>query len=204
MAEVIRRRRAELGMSQRELAEAAGVDARQIRRYETGEQQPLLTAAVAIADALGISVSELAGRPAHRVQLAGRWWAYWQTFRDDVQKIAVQQVDIRQEGELLQVANVNLGLPEDEGGYYWSGELRLWDNEVLIGWYAAVGGAVRAKGSMYFVLHPHGLSMSGRWAGLGYDNRIMTGWAAFGLTREETEATMNSLLKSGKAPEDRA
>jgi hypothetical protein len=46
--------------------------------------------------------------------------------------------------------------------------------------------------------------VSGRWAGLGYDNRIKTGWAAFGQTREETEATMNSLLKSGKAPEDRA
>jgi hypothetical protein len=55
---------------------------------------------------------------------------------------------------LLQVSNVNLGLPEDEGRYYWSGELRLWDNEILMGWYAAVDGSVRSKGTMYFVLHP--------------------------------------------------
>jgi hypothetical protein len=134
--------------------------------------------------------------------LAGRWWAFRQTFRDGEQKIAVQQIEIKQEGDLLQVANVNLGLPEDEGGCYWSGELRLWDNEVLMGWYAATSGTVRSKGTMYFVLHPHGLNMTGRWVGLGYDNRIMTGWAAFGQTREETEVAMKSLLDSDKAPTD--
>ena len=64
MAEVIRRRRAELGLSQADLAKAAGVDTRQIRRYEAGQQQPVLSVAVAIAKALGISVSELAGAPA--------------------------------------------------------------------------------------------------------------------------------------------
>jgi transcriptional regulator with XRE-family HTH domain len=38
MAEVIRRRCAELGLSQADLAKAAGVDTRQIRRYEAGQQ----------------------------------------------------------------------------------------------------------------------------------------------------------------------
>ena len=42
MAEVIRRRRAELGLSQADLAKAAGVDTRQIRRYEAG-QPPVLS-----------------------------------------------------------------------------------------------------------------------------------------------------------------
>lgn len=60
MSEVIRRRRAELGMSQADLGAAAGVDARQIRRYEAGQSQPALSVAVAIADALGISLDELA------------------------------------------------------------------------------------------------------------------------------------------------
>jgi transcriptional regulator with XRE-family HTH domain len=60
MAEVIRRRRAELGMSQADLGAAAGVDARQIRRYEAGQSQPALSVAVAIADALKISLEELA------------------------------------------------------------------------------------------------------------------------------------------------
>ncbi len=60
ISEVIRRRRAELGISQADLSAAAGVDARQIRRYEAGQSQPLFSVAVAIAGALGISLSELA------------------------------------------------------------------------------------------------------------------------------------------------
>ena len=54
------------------------MDVRQIRRYEASEQQPLLSVAVAIADALKISVGELAGKPSHRIKLSGHWWASWQ------------------------------------------------------------------------------------------------------------------------------
>jgi transcriptional regulator with XRE-family HTH domain len=64
LGEAIRPRRKQLGMSQADLARAAGVDARQIRRYETGEQQPVFTVAVALAAALGIPLTELAGMPA--------------------------------------------------------------------------------------------------------------------------------------------
>lgn len=105
-----------------------------------------------------------------------------------------------QEGDMLQVATVTRGLSEEEGGYHWSGDLRLWDNEVLMGWYAANDGSIRSKGTMYFVLHPHGLNMSGRWVGLGYDGRIMSGWGSMGQTREESEATMARLTRSEGAP----
>jgi transcriptional regulator with XRE-family HTH domain len=200
IAEVIRERRAELGMSQRDLAQAAGVDVRQIRRYEAGEQQPLLSVAVAIADALKISVGELAGKPSHRVKLSGHWWASWQTSRSGEERIASQQVEVKQEGDLLQVATLSPRLSVEEGGYHWSGELRLWDNELLLGWYAATEGAIRSKGTLYFVLHPHGLNMSGRWVGLGYDGRIMSGWASMGQTREESEETMIKLMQSEGVP----
>jgi transcriptional regulator with XRE-family HTH domain len=200
IADVIRDRRAELGMSQRDLAKAAGVDVRQIRRYEAGEQQPLLSVAVAIADALKISVGELAGKPSHRVKLSGPWWASWQTSRSGEERIASQEVEIKQEGDLLQVATLSRGLSVEEGGYHWSGELRLWDNELLMGWYAATEGAIRSKGTLYFVLHPQGLNMSGRWVGLGYDGRIMTGWASMGQTREESEDTMARLMQSEGVP----
>jgi transcriptional regulator with XRE-family HTH domain len=196
MPEVIRQRRTERGMSQKDLATAAGVDVRQIRRYEAGEQQPLLSVAVAIADALGISVTELAGKPSHQISLSGQWWASWQTSRSGIDKIATQQVEIKQEGDLLQVATVTRGLREEEGGYHWSGELRLWDNELLMGWYASTDGSIRSKGTMYFVLHPHGLNMAGRWVGLGYDDRIMTGWASMGQTREQSEDAMASLIET--------
>ena len=200
ISEVIRARRTEIGMSQRDLAAAAGVDVRQIRRYEAGEQQPLLSVAVSIADALGISVGELAGKPSHRIKLGGAWWASWQTFRAGAEKIASQQVEMKQEGELLQIATITRGLSVEEGGYHWSGALRLWDNEILMGWYAANDGSIRSKGTLYFVLHPHGLNMSGRWVGLGYDGRIMTGWASMGQTQEESESTMSRLISSEGVP----
>jgi hypothetical protein len=59
-------------------------------------KQPLLSVAVAIADALGISVAELAGKPSHRIKLSGQWWASWQTSRSGDERIASQQVEIKQ------------------------------------------------------------------------------------------------------------
>jgi hypothetical protein len=103
---------------------------------------------------------------------------------------------------VLQVATVTRGLSEDEGGYRRSGEMRLWDNEILLGWYAANDGSIRSKGTMYFALHPHGLHMSGGWVGLGYDGRIMSGWASMGETREESEKTMAQLIESEGLPSD--
>jgi transcriptional regulator with XRE-family HTH domain len=198
--EVIRRRRAELGMSQAELAAAAGVDTRQIRRYEAGEQQPLLSVAVAIANALQISVGELAGIPSHRVNLSGTWWMSWQTFKDGEEVITAQEVRFLQQAELIQLETVTRGITVEEGGYHWRGELRLWDNEILMGWYAANDGSVRSKGTMYFVLHPHGINMSGRWVGLSYDGSIVTGWGAMGRTEEEARDII-ATLKTGKAAE---
>src|SRR5215472_11804869 len=81
--EIIRQRRSELGMSQSDLAAKVGVDKRQIRRYESGETQPTLPIAKAIARALGISIDELAGEQTHRVNLTGHWWASWQTSRPE-------------------------------------------------------------------------------------------------------------------------
>jgi len=45
---------------------------------------------------------------------------------------------------------------------------------------------------MYFVLHAHGLNMSRLWVGLGYDGRIMTGWAAVGQTQEKPKTPCKS------------
>jgi transcriptional regulator with XRE-family HTH domain len=195
--EIIRQRRSELGMSQSELAAKVGVDKRQIRRYESGEAQPTLPIAKTIAHALGISIDELAGEETRRVNLTGRWWASWQTSRSGVEKIATQEVEIKQEGSTLNVASLTRGLSVEEGGYLWSGELRLWDNEILMGWYASHDGSIRSKGTMYFVVDAHGLHMSGRWVGLGYDDQIMTGFASMAHSHGEAEETMAQLVHSG-------
>src|SRR5690242_12735897 len=143
MSEVIRQYRTERGMSQRDLAEAAGVDARQIRRYEAGEQQPLLSVAVAIADALRMSVAQLAGKVDHDLDLSGEWRAAWQTWKDGEARIDCHPVQIAQRGELLQL-DAERAVPIDEGSFRWRGEMRLWDNEALMGWYRSADGAVRS------------------------------------------------------------
>ena len=193
MPEVIRRRRAELGLSQADLASAANVDQRQIRRYEAGQQQPVLSVAVAIASALKISVGELAGVPSHRIQLAGDWWAAWQTFKEGVELTTAQEVQVSQQSDLLSLETITRGLPITEGGYHWRGELRLWDNEVLMGWYAANDKSVRSKGTMYFVLHTHGQQLTGRWVGLSYDGEIVTGWGSMARSESDARALIDEL-----------
>ncbi|MFD0594141.1 helix-turn-helix transcriptional regulator [Catellatospora coxensis] len=196
MSEVLRQRRAELNMSQADLAAAVGIDKRQIRRYEAGEQQPVLSVAVALAEALKISVGELAGIPSHRINLTGDWWASWQTFKDHDEVITAQEIRFRQQGDHIDVNTTTRGITVEDGGYHWRGELRLWDNEVLMGWYAANDGSVRSKGTMYFVLHPHGQQMRGKWVGLSYDGKIVTGWGGIGRTEADARAIIDEMKVS--------
>jgi transcriptional regulator with XRE-family HTH domain len=204
MADVLRQRRAELGMSQADLAAAAGVDKRQIRRYEAGEQQPVLSVAVAIANALKISVGELAGMPSHKVNLSGDWWASWQTFKDNEEVITAQEVRFSQQGDLISVQTTTRGIDIEDGGYHWRGELRVWDNEVLMGWYAADDGSVRSKGTLYFVLHPHGQRMDGRWVGMSHDGKVVTGWGGIARTEEEARAAIARLKEQFGDLDDQA
>jgi len=46
-------------MSQAGLAAAAGVSLRQVGRYESGEQQPVLGVALSLAEALGMTLNEM-------------------------------------------------------------------------------------------------------------------------------------------------
>src|SRR3954453_17895157 len=101
--EIIRRLRQEAGLSQAELASAAGVHLRQIHRYESGEQQPALGVAHRLAVALGVTLDELAGAPGDRVKLEGTWWTAWQTFTHGNELIATQPVGLSQHGSTVQI-----------------------------------------------------------------------------------------------------
>jgi len=201
MADVIRRRRNELGMSQADLAAAVGIDKRQIRRYEAGDAQPTLSGARAIAGALGISLDELAGAETQRVDLTGDWWAAWQTWKDGQEMVNIHQIRIRSRGDVLDVTSTTRGTESVEaGGYLWRGELRVWDNEVVMGWYNATEGAVRSKGTMFFSLLQHGQRISGRWVGLSYDGPIVTGWGCLARTEDEVTKVINQLREQGAKP----
>ena len=193
MPDVIRTRRAALGLSQAELAKAAGVNVRQIARYEAGEQQPVLSVAAALADALDISLNQLAGRTSTEQDLSGTWWASWQTYKDGAARIDTHTLDITQRGERL-IIDAERARSVEEGSYAWCGELRLWDTETLMGWYRSTDSAVRSKGTMYFALHPHGDHAWGRWVGLSYDGLVITGWAALARTEDQARQTVHSLI----------
>jgi DNA-binding XRE family transcriptional regulator len=197
MPEVMRSRRTTLAMSQADLAERVGIDKRQIRRYEAGEAQPSLTVARGIADALGISLDELAGSDTKRVGLNGDWWASRQTIHNGEPVQTIQPVTLRQRGDLIQIAADDRGITPEEGGYLWRGELRLWDNEALMGWYTANDDAVRSKGTMFFHIHTHGRVMLGRWVGLSHDGPVITGWAALAKSEDEAREAVNDAITNG-------
>jgi len=83
--------------------------------------------------------------------------------------------EMRHRGDVVHITAATRGTPLEDGGYLWQGQLRVWDNEVVMGWYVADEGAVRSKGTMYFVLHQHGIRLVGRWVGLSYDGPIISG-----------------------------
>jgi len=51
------------GMSQRELAEAAGLTPASVSRYVNGEREPRAPTIAALADVLGVSPSDIIGTP---------------------------------------------------------------------------------------------------------------------------------------------
>src|SRR4051794_13977371 len=198
--EIIRRLRQEAGLSQAGLAAAAGIHTRQITRYESGEQQPALGVAQRLAQALGVTLDELAGAPGDRIKLEGSWWTAWQTFNDGVEVIATQPVGLSQHGSTVQIEALERSSENERGGYLWRGELRIWDGQILMGYYAAADGNVRSKGTMYFLLHAQGENAHGRWVGLSYDGPIVSGYATLAHTQEEAQEVMTRLLDESEAP----
>jgi transcriptional regulator with XRE-family HTH domain len=85
------------------VAATAGVSLRQLARYEAGEQQPVLSAAISLADALGISLTQLAGQISYDLDLSGDWWAGWQTWKDGKPRVDTHTLEISQRGEVLQL-----------------------------------------------------------------------------------------------------
>jgi len=202
ISDVLRSRRAALGISQAELARLAGVSVRQLARYEAGEQQPVLSAAVALAEALDISLAQLAGQVTHDLDLSGDWWAAWQPSADGDAHIDTHPLEVHQRGELLQL-DADRGRPVEEGTSRWRGELRLWDNDALIGWYRSTDAAVRSKGTIYLALHPDGTHAWGRWVGMSRDGAVVTGWGAMARTADHAGDIVRDLVDTGGAVDGR-
>jgi transcriptional regulator with XRE-family HTH domain len=177
---VIRQRSRVLGLTQAALAERTGVHVRQIRRYETGEQQPVLAVAVRLAATLEVSLDELAGLAG--AVLDGDWWAARRVQIDGHDVTVALPVRLTQHGTTIDLQ----GLEAGRGGA-WRGELRLWSGSTLTGWYTGAAGDARSRGTMLLVLRTEGTIAEGRWVGLAADGTVVTGAAALARTRTKAE-----------------
>ena len=185
---IIRTQREELNLSQAELARAAGVHVRQIRRYESGEQQPVLAVAVKMATALGVTLDELAGVARDNVRLEGAWWAAWEAGAT----IVSHPVQLTQHGSSVRLEATR----HDRPGWLWRGELTLWDGRVLTGHYAGADGAPALEGRD--VLRPDADDdlAEGRRVGLSYDGAIVSGHAALARDRDAAHAIVDRLIRA--------
>lgn len=197
ISEIIKSRRSVIGVSQAELAEATGISVRQLARYEAGEQQPAFSVAVQLADALGISLAELAGQVSHELDLSGIWWAGWSTSKEGVPRIDTHTLEVNQRGDVLHL-EAERAIAVEDGSYRWRGEFRLWDNEALMGWYRSTDAAVRSKGVMYLSLHTHGTYAWGQWVGKSYDGEVMNGWGAIARSQDRAHDIIESLVTTGE------
>jgi transcriptional regulator with XRE-family HTH domain len=70
----LKRLREAAGMSQPQLAEAARIPVGTLRQWEQGRRLPSLEGFIAVADGLGVSLDELAGRDAarHKGRMKGK------------------------------------------------------------------------------------------------------------------------------------
>lgn len=167
--EVIKRRRLELGVSQAELATAVGLDMRQIRRYETGDSQPSLPVARALADRLGITIDELAGGPA---VFAGLWYSIWQG-QDPAARYG-GPVKLTHQGARVSISPD----PDAPQVYPWRSELHVAD-DALLGWYIIDDPTTRSKGTLNLRLTAE--TLGGTWIKLSLSG-LATGSLALGRT----------------------
>lgn len=132
----------------------------------------------------------------HELDLSGDWWCAWQTSKNGVSRIDAHTLTVRQEGDQLHLEAERA--PAD-GSYSWRGELAIWDNEALMGWYRSTEGAVRSKGTMYLALHPHGEHAWGRWTGMSYDGVVVTGWGVMARTEQLVHKVVQDLVDGDKS-----
>lgn len=125
---------------------------------------------------------------------AGKWTAIWQTQVDGVDRYYHDPVEIEQHQNVLTVKNESVA--EDmAGGYLWKGELRLYDNHYLLGWYLANQPNVLSKGTFFFVVNRQGDLIEGGWTGCSNDSDLMSGCAVMARTVERADKAITRLRR---------
>jgi len=181
VGQIIASRRKQLGLSQPELAKLVGISERQVSRYETDDQKLSFEGAIAMSDALQISLGELAGQLAMGVDLGGFWYACWQTTREGLEQINRHQVSVTHTTDFV---TLRAG-----GDYSWAGEFRVVD-DTMGGRYSALERNERSLGQMFFHIHPNGDAAIGRWTGRWVDGIVGDGWGTLARTASRADRLM--------------
>lgn len=196
MSEVMKAKRNVLGLSQSKLAEIVGVTQRQIARYEAGEQQPVLGVAAAIANALGVSLSELAGEESPHPDLRGTWWSAWEQPGLARNPIAIDEIYIHQHEDTIRLSPEG-AVSATPAGHDWRGDLRMEERRVLVGSFRGGEAKVENKGTLYFVLDTENSRAQGRWVGLADDGSVATGWTSLARSQAEAREMVARLIGRG-------
>lgn len=191
-SEVIARRRTELGLTQAQLGQRVGTDPRNIRRYESGESVPTLGVAQSIAQALGITLDELAGGTP---TFAGLWWSTWEGLATDT---LTGPINFVHHGRTVDVNPIAPGdSAQSDESLQWRSSL-LADGDDLLGWFDLHSPDVSARGTLQ--LRRRGELITGTWVKISLRSGMSTGSIGLGRTREaaaEAVSTARTLPESG-------
>lgn len=173
---IIEARRKKLGIDQEPLAALVGVTARQIRRYESGDQEPTASVCDRLAGALNLTLGELFGKVPIGLDLSGEWFATWQTSRGGVPVIDRHGLIASHAGDRLALSAT--------GDYLWSADLDLFDSS-LMGTYRSTERDRQFRGTLYFDLADDAHAMMGRWSGRWADGVL--GKYGFGVIARDSD-----------------
>lgn len=132
-----------------------------------------------------------------RLELGGDWYAMWESTIEGKTVMNGEPVEARQKRNIVYLRNTVRSDENPDGGFLWTGELRVWDNQHLLGWYVARESNVLSKGTFYYVLHPNGQHMSGRWVGRSYDGDMISGCCVLARSEENARKVVTHLLQGG-------
>lgn len=188
VGEVLQSRRHDLGLTQTRVAGAAGIPPDLYQRYESGDAELPLAAAATLADVLDVPLTVLAGAEPRSIEFNGRWWATWQAG-------ALRPGDA--DFHTVEALHAGNRLILDKG---WRGELELFGNEVLIGWYRPPGRGTRTRQGVFLWLPAGGDYLYGRWTGVADNNTVDSGWCV--LARDDTQSreVFTALVSSSIQP----
>jgi hypothetical protein len=131
-----------------------------------------------------------------RLDLAGRWFNVNESTIKGKRVVNGSWVIVRQVRNRLFLQNETKSPENPDGGFLWRGELRIWDNQHLLGWYVAREPNVLSKGTFYYVLHATGAEMTGRWVGRSYDEGLVSGNCCLARTENRAREIADGFVAS--------